>query len=184
MPINLKKGNATPVPFQKLLVGAGWDPPKGDQECDIDLVTLMLGQDHKLPQEEFFVYYNNAVSLDGAVVYSGDDRTGGSSDRGDDESMTLDLSRVRRDIVEILFFAVIQDAEAQRLSFGVIRNAFLRLVDMQTQVEVARFRLDEEFVHDTAVKFGRLVRRGGEWEFVAAGQGSRATLEQVISQYV
>lgn len=183
MAINLQKGAKAAVAFERLLVGVGWDPIEGGEECDIDVVAFMLGQNQKLPQDEFFVYYNNPLSADGSLVHSGDDRSGGLSNRGDDETMTIELTRVRRDIADILFYVVIQDAEARRQSFGMVRNAFLRLVDLQTKQEIARYRLDEEFVMDTCVKFGRLVRRGAEWEFIASGEGSRSSLEQVISRY-
>ncbi|KAA6315715.1 General stress protein 16U, partial [termite gut metagenome] len=107
MAINLTKGQRIEIGLSKVGVGLGWDPNEGTGfDFDLDASAFMLGENKKLPQDEFFVFYNNPKSPDGAVESSGDDTTGGSSD-GDDETLTVDLAKVSPKIKEIIFTVTI-----------------------------------------------------------------------------
>jgi tellurium resistance protein TerD len=186
MPVNLQKGQRADVGLQRMVVGVGWDPnPQASAHpYDLDLSVFMLNGRQKTPNDQAFVYYNSKVSGDGAVLLSEDDRSGQSSDKGDDESATIDLSRVRPDVLEILFVITIHEAAERRQNFGQIRNSFIRVVDTQTKQESFRFELDEDFSTETAVEFGRLYRRGDTWRFEATGRGSRHTLDDFVQQYM
>ena len=74
-------------------------------DFDLDASAFMLSEDKKLPLDEFFVFYNNQKSPDGAVESSGDDLTGGNSDGGDDETLTVDLTKVDSRIQEICIYS-------------------------------------------------------------------------------
>jgi tellurium resistance protein TerD len=80
MAINLTKGQRVDVTLKNICVGLGWDPATGGMDFDLDASAFMIGSNGKCLSEDFFVYYNNPKSKDGAVESSGDDRTGGSSD--------------------------------------------------------------------------------------------------------
>ena len=136
----------------------------------------------KIPKDEFFVFYNNPLSPDKAVESSGDDTTGGSSD-GDDETLTVDLSKVDPKIQEIVFTVTIHEYEARRQNFGQVRNSFIRIYNAQTNEEIAKYELDEDFSVETAVEFGRLYKRGGEWKFEAMGIGYKGGLDFFVKKY-
>ena len=204
MAINLTKGQRIEIGLSKVGVGLGWDPNEGTgaqcsnpQRCaecrnkpigivcpfDLDASAFMLGENKKLPKEEFFVFYNNPKSPDGAVESSGDDTTGGSSD-GDDETLTVDLSKVDAKIQEIVFTVTIHDYEARKQNFGQVRNSFIRIYNAQTNEEIAKYELDEDFSIETAVEFGRLYKRNGEWKFEAMGIGYKGGLQYFVNKYV
>ena len=184
MAINLQKGQRIEIGLQKVGVGLGWDPNESTgYDFDLDASALMLGENKKLPADEFFVFYNNQKSPDGAVESSGDDLTGGNSDGGDDETLTVDLSKVDSRVNEILFTATIHDAENRRQNFGQVRNSYIRIYNAITNEEIAKYDLDEDFSIETAVEFGRLYRRNGEWKFEAIGNGYKGGLEHFVNKY-
>lgn len=185
MAINLQKGQRTDVGLQRMTVGVGWDPnPQASAHpYDLDLSVFMLDGRQKLPDDRALVFYNNRVSMDGSVTLSADDRSGESSNRGDDESATVDLSLIRPDVEEVLFVVTIHEAAERRQNFGQIRNAFIRVVDARSQQESIKYELDEDFSTETALEFGRLYRRGDAWRFEATGRGGRHTLDHFIQQH-
>ena len=184
MAINLSKGQRIEIGLSKVGLGLGWDPNDGSGfDFDLDASAFMLGENKKLPQDEFFIFYNNPKSPDGAVESSGDDTTGGSSD-GDDETLTVDLSKVDSRIQEIVFTVTIHEYEARKQNFGQVRNSFIRIYNAQTNEEIAKYELDEDFSVETAVEFGRLYRRSGEWKFEAMGIGYKGGLQYFVDKYV
>lgn len=184
MAINLQKGQRVDVGLMKVGVGLGWDPNEGTgYEFDLDASAFMLASNKKLPSDDFFIFYNNPVSPDKAVESSGDDRTGGSSD-GDDETLTVDLSKVDLRVQEILFTVTIHEAEARKQNFGQVHNSFIRIYNANTNEEIAKYELDEDFSIETAIEFGRLYRRGNEWKFEAMGIGYNGGLQFFVDRYV
>ncbi len=184
MAINLQKGQRIEIGLQKVGVGLGWDPNQSTgYDFDLDASAFMLDADHKLPEDEFFVFYNNLVSPDGAVESSGDDLTGGNSD-GDDETISVDLDKVDPRIQEILFTVTIHEAVQRRQNFGQVHNSFIRIYNAITNEEIAKYELDEDFSTETAVEFGRLYKRNGGWKFEAMGYGCKGDLQALVDKYV
>lgn len=183
MAINLTKGQRIDVGLSKVGVGLGWDPNAGTGfDFDLDASAFMLAENKKLPLDEYFVFYNNTKSPDGAVESSGDDTTGGSSD-GDDETLTVDLQKVDSRISEIIFTVTIHEYEARKQNFGQVRNSFIRIYNAETGEEIAKYELDEDFSIESAVEFGRLYRRNNEWKFEAMGIGYKGGLAFFVEKY-
>lgn len=183
MAINLTKGQRIDVGLSKVGVGLGWDPNEGSGfDFDLDASAFMLGENKKLPKDEYFIFYNNPKSPDASIESSGDDLTGGNSD-GDDETLTVDLTRVDPQIQEIIFTVTIHDAEQRKQNFGQVRNSFIRIYDANTNEEIAKYELEEDFSVETAVEFGRLYRRNGEWKFEAMGIGYKGGLQYFVDKY-
>jgi tellurium resistance protein TerD len=183
MAINLTKGQRIEIGLSKVGVGLGWDPNEGTGfDFDLDASAFMLGTNKKIPKDEFFVFYNNQLSPDGAVESSGDDLTGGNSD-GDDETLTVDMSKVDLRVQEIIFTVTIHDYEARKQNFGQVRNSFIRIYNANTNEEIAKYELDEDFSVETAVEFGRLYKKNGEWKFEAMGIGYKGGLQYFVDKY-
>ncbi len=183
MAINLQKGQRIEIGLSKVGIGLGWDPNEGTGSAfDLDASAFMLGMNKKIPQDEFFVFYNNQKSPDGAVESSGDDLTGGNSD-GDDETLTVDIAKLDPKIQEIVFTVTIHGYETRRQNFGQVRNSFIRIYNAQTNEEIAKYELDEDFSVETAVEFGRIYKRGTEWKFEAMGIGYKGGLQYFVSKY-
>ena len=183
--INLQKGQRIEIGLSKVGVGLGWDPNQSTgYDFDLDASAFMLGENGKLPQDEYFVFYNNPLSPDQAVESSGDDMTGGNSDGGDDETLSVDLTKIDARIKEIIFTVTIHKAEERRQNFGQVRNSYIRIYNAVSNEEIARYDLDEDFSVETAVEFGRLYKRNGEWKFEAVGQGYKGGLQFFVDKYV
>lgn len=184
MAIILEKGQRIGIVLSKVSVGLGWDPNEGTGfDFDLDASAFMLGSNKKIPNDNYFIFYNNPKSPDGAVESTGDDTTGGNSDGGDDETLNVDLQKVDSSIQEILFVATIYKADERKQNFGQVRNSYIRIYNSITNEEIARYDLDEDFSIETAVEFGRLYRRGEEWKFEAMGIGNKGGLQALVNKY-
>jgi len=192
MAIQLTKGQRIDIGLQQLSVGLGWDPnPNASSgDFDLDASAFMLGPDGHVPAESFFVFYGSElqtadkkpVSPDGAVQSSGDDRTGGNSE-GDDEILSVDLTRLDPRIEQIVFTVTIHEFEERKQNFGQVRNSFIRVCDAVGGQELCKYELDEDFSVETAIEFGRLYKRGGAWRFEAMGVGASGGLQTFVNKF-
>ncbi|NLU02554.1 MAG: TerD family protein [Pseudomonas lundensis] len=166
----------------KVLVGLGWDARSTDgQDFDLDASAFLLKADGKVRADSDFIFYNQLKSVDGSVEHTGDNRTGEGD--GDDEAIKVDLSKVPAEIDKIAFTVTIHEAEARRQSFGQVRNAFIRIVNQDTNVEVGRYDLAEDASTETAMIFAELYRHGAEWKFRAVGQGFKGGLKPLAESF-
>lgn len=186
MPINLSKGQKVNLnkeaPNLKIaLVGLGWDIKQYDSgdDYDLDASIFLLGEDGKCTKDTDFIFYNNLSS--GGVTHSGDNRTG--EGEGDDEAVTIEFEKVPDYVKKIAVTVTIYDAVARGQNFGQVQNAFVRLVDKQTGVELLRFDLGEDYSTETAIVFAEIYKHNGEWKFSAVGQGFNGGLEALCKQY-
>ena len=182
--INLTKGTNTEIGFTNLTVGLGWEPNEGTgAKFDLDISAIMIDKDRKLPNGDYFVFYNNLTSPDGAVTHTGDDPDGRFSNGNDDESIIIDLKKLNPVIEEILFVVTINDAVANKQNFGQVRDSYIRVVDNQTNKEVLKYELGEDFSIETGIEFGRLYKKNNAWKFGASGIGYREDLSFFLSKY-
>ncbi|PXY43077.1 TerD family protein [Flavobacterium hydrophilum] len=182
MAINLEKGQRQSIDAPKFTVGLGWDSNSSNtgSSFDVDASVFLVGANGKIPNDNHFVYYNNLKSPDGAVVHTGDNLTGDGD--GDDEKIQIDLSVISPDVHEISFVVTIHQADTKRQNFGQIRNSFIRILD-QTNTELVKYELDEDFSIETAVEFGRIYKRNNEWKFEAVGIGMKGGLQDYLNKY-
>ncbi|HTE00646.1 MAG TPA: TerD family protein [Mucilaginibacter sp.] len=184
MAINLQKGQKIDIGLSKMTVGLGWNPHEGTgYDFDLDVSAIMIDGNRFVPEDEFFVFYNNVDSPDSSVHHTGDDPSGGNSDGGDDESINVDLTRVDPKIQEILFVVTIHEAQARRQNFGQVRDSYIRIIDDLSNNEVCKYELGEDFSIETAIEFGRLYKRSGQWKFEASGIGYKEDLAFFLSKY-
>ncbi|MCX2492232.1 TerD family protein [Pedobacter sp. PF22-3] len=181
MAINLQKGQRENLKAPKFTIGLGWDTNNfGGNDFDLDASVFMLGENKKLISDDHFIFYNNLTSPDGALVHTGDNLTGEGD--GDDEAINVDLSIVDPLVSELCIVVTIHEAEVRRQNFGQVRNSFVRIVD-KDGIEVLKYELEEDFSIETAVEFGRIYRRNGEWRFEAVGVGMKGGLQDYINRY-
>lgn len=187
MAISLNKGgnlslSKTDPNLVRILIGLGWDERSTDgQAFDLDASAFLLTASGKVRGDHDFIFYNQLKSLDGAVEHTGDNRSGQGD--GDDESILVDLSKVAHDIDKVAITVTIHDAQSRGQNFGQVANAFIRVVNQDTGVEVVRFDLAEDYSTETAMVFGEVYRHNGEWKFRAVGQGYSGGLAAMCAQY-
>ena len=187
MAISLSKGGNVSLSkeapgLKAVSVGLGWDARVTDGSAfDLDASAFLLNADGKVRSGSDFIFYNNLKSQDGSVEHLGDNLTGAGE--GDDEVVKVDLSRVPADVQKIAFGVTIHEAETRRQNFGMVSNAFIRVVNQDGGQEIARFDLSEDMSTETAMIFGEIYRHGGEWKFKAIGQGYAGGLGPLARNY-
>ncbi|MCA5891828.1 TerD family protein [Isoptericola sp. NEAU-Y5] len=166
-------------------VGLGWDPRTTDgAPFDLDASAILLDVNGKAISDQHFVFYGNLQDPASTVVHQGDNLTGVGD--GDDETINVDLSAVEPAADRIVFLVSIHDADARRQNFGQVSDSYIRVYDGDdplNDAKVVRFDLGEDASTETALVFGELYRRGGEWKFRAIGQGYTSGLAGVIADY-
>jgi tellurium resistance protein TerD len=178
---NLSLEKASPG-LTNILVGLGWDERSTDgASFDLDASAFMLNEGEKVRSDADFIFYNQLRSSDGSVEHTGDNLTG--EGEGDDESLKIQLPGVPQDVTKVAFTVTINDAEKNGQNFGMIRNAFIRVVNTADQSEICRYDLTEDFSTETALIFGELYRHSGEWKFRAVGQGFQGGLRALCQNF-
>ncbi|MGF1922819.1 MAG: TerD family protein, partial [Bacteroidia bacterium] len=143
--------------------------------------VFILGENKKVLSDQHFVFYNNLKSPNSAVEHTGDNLTGDGD--GDDEQVLVDLSKIENEAAEICIVVTIHEAVSRSQNFGQVRNSFIRVFDNSSGDELLKFELDEDFSIETAVEFGRIYKRNGEWKFEAVGMGMKGGLQDYVNKY-
>ena len=178
--INLEK---TAPGLKRVRIGLGWKVnAAAGQAFDLDSSVFLCrkdaGDNPVMISNAHFVYYNHTTSPDGAVVHSGDNRTGDKD--GDDEVITVDLARVEAEVVEMPIVVTIHDADVRKQTFGSVTDAYVKVYNDETGETIAEYDLDEDYSDKTALQFGSLYRKDGEWRFHAVGAGFKLSLATFI----
>ena len=183
MAINLQKGQRENINAPKFTIGLGWDANASSTggSFDLDASIFVLNENKKLVGDDFFVFYNNLQSPDKSVTHTGDNLTGDGD--GDDEQIKIDLTKIDSSVKEICIVVTIHDAETRKQNFGQVRNSFIRIVDDSNNTELVKYELEEDFSIETAVEFGRIYNREGQWKFEAIGMGQKGGLEDFLNKY-
>ena len=187
MAISLTKGGNVNLSKEapgiaKTTIGLGWNPRVTDgQSFDLDAIAFLVGENGKVRMETDFIFFNNLKSADGSVVHNGDNRTGEGD--GDDETLSIDLSKVPADVAKVIFAVTIYEGATRNQNFGQVSDAYIRVVNDAGGSEIARFDLSEDGSTETAMVFGELYKNAGEWKFRAIGQGFAGGLGPLAASY-
>lgn len=186
MSINLEKGakvdlTKTNPSVKKFKVGLGWNPSESAGTFDVDVSAFIVGANGKRLSDSHFVFYNNLKSPNDFVVHSGDNRTGDGD--GDDETLVIDFSKATPEEKAVLFVVTIHDAAAKNQNFGQIGGSYIRIVDNDTNTEILKYDLNEDYSVETAVLFGKLYEKDGEWKFSAEGVGKKGGLTDYLNEF-
>ncbi|MRX71270.1 TerD family protein [Bacillus lacus] len=177
--IDLTKGHAG---LSKLTVGLGWDPVElGGRDIDCDASVIMLEND-RLPNNAHLIYFGNLKSKCGSVKHTGDNLTGDGD--GDDEQILIDLEKVPSSINKLVFAVNIYDCRGRKQDFGMIKNAFIRVVNQSNNNQLLMFDLTENYSGKTSLIVAEIYRHGSEWKFAAIGNGTTdAALRDLVKLY-
>ena len=187
MAISLSKGGNVSLSkeapgLKSILVGLGWDARATDGAAfDLDASAFLLNEAGKVRSDQDFIFYNNTKSSEGSIEHTGDNLTGAGA--GDDESIKINLAGVPADVQKISVAVTIHEAETRKQNFGMVSNAFIRVVNQDDGKEIARFDLSEDMSVETAMIFGEIYRNGAEWKFKAIGQGFKGGLGPLAKNF-
>lgn len=187
MAVSLTKGgnvslSRTAPNLRHILVGLGWDArTTAGADFDLDASAFLVGDSGKVRSDRDFIFYNQLTSACGSVEHTGDNLTGAGE--GDDEALKIDLEKIPVDVKRVVVCVTIHEADLRRQNFGQVSDAFIRIVNLDNDVELARFDLSEDYSTETAMVFGEVYRHAEEWKFKAVGQGFTGGLEAMCRQF-
>ena len=187
MAVSLTKGGNVSLSkeapgLRTIRVGLGWDARVTDGSAfDLDASVYVLGENGRVRSDSDFIFFNNLSGAGGAVVHQGDNLTGQGD--GDDEVIVVTLDQLSADVAKISFAVTIYEADQRRQNFGMVQNAFIRVLNGDGGAEIARYDLSEDASTETAMIFGELYRHGGEWKFKAIGQGFAGGLNPLARSF-
>lgn len=183
MAINLQKGQRESINAPKFTIGLGWDTNSSSTGTafDLDASVFVLGENKKVLSDNHFVFYNNLKTPDGSVEHTGDNLTGDGD--GDDEQIKVDLNKIDANAFEICVVVTIHEAATRNQNFGQVRNSIVRIFNTDTNEEILKYELEEDFSVETAVEFGRIYKRNNEWKFEAVGVGMKGGLQDYLNKY-
>lgn len=186
--INLEKGGRINLSKEapgasKFTLGLGWDFRATDgAEFDLDASALLLNAEGKPAlADKSLVFYGNLESPCGGVKSTGDNRTG--EGEGDDEQIIIDLTKLDSSVEKLIVVVTIHEAQQRGQNFGLVNNAFVRVLKDNDSEAVARYDLSEDYSTQTAVIFGEFYRKDGEWRFAAKGDGFAGGLADFLKPY-
>jgi stress response protein SCP2 len=194
--VDLTKGNPG---LSKIMVGLGWDPVvnKGGKggllgslfggggstaSVDCDASVILLDENGKLKNNSDVIYFGNLKSGDGSIQHSGDNVTGDGV--GDDEQIHIDLSRIPSNVHKLVFAVNIYDCVKRKQHFGMLKNAFIRVVNPANREEMIHYNLTDDYSGSTSLIVGEIYRNGADWKFAAVGSGTSApSLSELVRSY-
>lgn len=196
MSVSLQKGQKVSLTkesasLSKVIVGLGWDEAKkkggllskltAGAPIDCDATAIMLNNG-KITDKNDIIYFGNLKHKSGTVNHMGDNITGAGD--GDDEQIKVDLANLPAQFDRIVFVVNIYQCVQRKQDFGMIENAFIRLVDEVSGKELCKYNLSESYANMTAMIFGEIYRHNDEWKFNALGQGTTDPgVGEVVNRY-
>ena len=183
--VNLRKGQRVELAkgISKLRIELTWQASRKAESWDLDIMALELNEDQLIANGDIshLVFYNNLKDPQGALVHSGDDRTG----EGDGEEMRLDVSKLHSGVKEVLFVLNIFESMKKNQNFGEIKHTVLRIYYDDDTTPALVYNLEEEESHRTAtvLKVVSIYKSGGMWKVKAINEGVTSSLSSVLANY-
>lgn len=162
----IEKNQKFKISTEKLMVGLGWKTNSDTENFDLDAFAFLLTKDNNIRDKKDFVYYNNLTDSSGALKHSGDNVSGGE---GDSEQISVQLDKLPEETGHITFVVTIDKALEKQITFGKVQDAYIRVCDANSNEEIARYNLGQEFFTATSVVVGDLVKKEDGWYFDAVG---------------
>lgn len=197
MGINLQKGQRISLKkeapkLEQLMCGLGWDVArkKGGflgnlftTDFDLDASVLCLNSRDKMASNNDLIYFGNLRHSSSAITHMGDNLTG--KGEGDDEQIMINLPMIPSHIHKLVFVVNIYDAMSRKQNFAQVANAFVRLVNIKTNKEIARYSLSgSSYQNQTGMIMAEICRVKDDWEVAAKGEGIKVnSLEEIAQLY-
>lgn len=166
---------------RSVLVEVSWECAQDNhKELDLDVAVFALDATGKLPDDSFFVFYNNPTSRDQAIELQGGDLARSDAP---DEVVRIDLSRVDSCVQQLVLVLSIYDFEHRRQHFGQLCSCILEVLDITDGSRLARLELDDKCSGEGAVELGKFCRDGDGWGLNKAAIGVPGGLQTLMGRY-
>lgn len=185
--VNLQKEAAGHTLF---VVGLGWNT-SADLDASAFLCKQVPGGDAKCVGTPGVVFFNQKEAP--GVIHYGDALTGEGNAAGTpDEYISIDVTKLQPEVDQIDIWANIYQARDRGQNFGIVNDAFISIFRGKKDGDkivpdgepLVRYDLTEDSSADTAVQFGALYKKDGEWRFQALNAGQKLEINELINSYV
>ena len=174
----VRKGQKIPIEavpsLRRIKACFGWNTL--NPQCDVDVSAFLLGADGKVLGDAWFVFYGQTDSPDKSTMFhmeSGTDR----------ESVTVDLQKLNPGVQKIVFVLTINEALERRLHFGMLKDAYVRILNGDTAAELVSFPMTDYYTNVISMMIGEIYRHNGIWKFNAVGNGVARDLAGLCGLY-
>lgn len=162
-----------------------WNARKtqGD-DWDLDASAVALNDNEVNTDPQWFVFYNNQSSPNGAIRHMKGDSLDGGGD-GPDEVIRFNFADIPAQFTRIDVVVSINKAKERKQSFAEVSNAYARVVDPATGKELVRAKLTDEADEDsTAARFVQFYRTdSGAWFIKKFGDYYTGGLKELTDAY-
>lgn len=157
-----------------IIIGLGWQT---NTSClNVETSAFMLNENGKVRDERDFIFYNQTKDINSCIVLDNSYKINNCF-----KCFRIQLSKIPTDIVKIVFVATIDKIENKELTFCMVENLHLNIIDDANQ-ELIRYNI-EDANHEVALIVGEIYLYKGVWKFKAVGQGYNGGLDIIISNF-
>lgn len=173
----VQKGQKAVLSSAKQLNGVkaclGWN---FNSVCDVDVSAFMLNQSGKVLGDTWFVFYGQPQSPDNSTLFH-------EHETADLESITIDFTKINPSVSKIVFVLTINDALINNYNFSMIKDAYVRILDLDHNQELVSFKMDEYYSNVTSMMIGEIYLHNNIWKFNAIGNGVAKDLAGLCELY-
>ena len=181
MAISIRNTSNKNIEQKRIKISLGWKEKNGFGNFDLDLSTFLLNDEGKVRNDGDFIFYNQLKSQCGSVCHQGDEQFG--NDDGDAEVITIDLPALDESITAINICVTIHKAHIFDYSFGMVSDAYLRIIDEETYEEKINCSLSDEMSSGSSIILAQLTRKRTEWCFESITKHHDGTLEALAQHF-
>ncbi len=169
-----KTALASGVPLDTVHACFGWNT--ANPQCDVDVSAFLLNADGKVLGDSWFVFYGQTASPDQSVIFRMDD----AADR---EIMEIQFQKLNPAVKKIVFVLTINDAFEKNLNFGMMKDAYIRILDAGNQTELVSFQMTDYYSNVISMMIGEIYLHNNIWKFNAIGNGVARDLAGLCALY-
>ena len=174
----VQKGQKTALtgnnPLHTLKACLGWNTTNA--HCDVDVSAFLLDGTGKVPGDDWFIFYGQTESPDHSTVFCPENTF-------DRESITIHLDKLNSSVQKIVFVLTIHEALEKRFHFGMIQDAYIRILNGDSQEELVSFKMNEYYSNVISMMIGEVYQHNGIWKFNAIGNGVAKDLAGLCGLY-
>jgi len=174
----VQKGQKTALtdntPLHTLKICLGWNTTNA--QCDMDVSAFLLDSTGKVPGDDWFIFYGQTESPDHSTVFCPENTV-------DRESITIRLDKLNPSVKKIVFVLTIHEALEKKLHFGMVQDAYIRILNGDSQEELVSFKMNEYYSNVISMMIGEIYQHNGIWKFNAVGNGVAKDLSGLCGLY-
>lgn len=172
----MQKGQKVLLPssVRRVNVCIGWNST--NSICDVDVSAFLLGDNGRVIGDDWFVFYGQTKSPDGSTFFE----MNGNTDR---EVICVDFEKLNPSVRKIVFVLTIHEAFQKKLNFGMLKDAYIRILNRDDQKELVSFQMTDYYENVISMMIGELYLHNGNWKFHGIGNGAAKDLAGLCGLY-